>query len=217
MKLENVPVLPVLASPPASPVAGMMYVEATTYLVRVYDGTAWQSAARGASVPINWPIGTYKMPGIIYVNANPTIHQLKLAPIIVPKRIMIDEIAIEVVAAVAASFFRAGLYADNGDGYPGAILHDSGQFDTSTTGVKTSSTNLVLNPGTYWVGGATQGAAAQLRTIAYPEHMIGVDGLNANNYDCYQEGGVTGALPGSFTTSKVLSSNSPRVALRRSA
>lgn len=217
MKLANVPVLPVLSSAPASPVAGMMYVEANSYQVRVYDGSAWQNAAPAASVPIAWPVNTYKYPGIAYVNGNPTINQLKLAPIIIPKRMTIDQFAIEVVSGVATSLFRIGFYADTGEGYPGARLFESSALDTSTTGSKTAAASLTVNPGTYWIGGVTQTAAAQVRTIAYSEHMIGVGSLDAVNYDCYLEGGVSGALPATFTSTKTLSSGSPRAAARRSA
>jgi hypothetical protein len=41
------PVLPVLASPPALPEAGMMYVRASDYHVLVYDGAAWVDQAAG--------------------------------------------------------------------------------------------------------------------------------------------------------------------------
>ena len=44
------PVLPVLASAPAAPLAGMAYVRASDYHVLVYDGAAWVDQAAGASI-----------------------------------------------------------------------------------------------------------------------------------------------------------------------
>lgn len=46
----SVPVLPVLASAPASPVAGMAYVRSSDYHVLVYDGAGWVDQAAGSSV-----------------------------------------------------------------------------------------------------------------------------------------------------------------------
>lgn len=46
----SAPVLPVLASAPASPTNGMAYIRDSDYHVLVYDGAAWVDQAAGSSV-----------------------------------------------------------------------------------------------------------------------------------------------------------------------
>lgn len=208
--------LPVLASAPASPYAGQMYVSSTDYLVRIYTGSAWVTTGSQHADALPWPVNTYRMPGIIYTNGWPGLDELKLAPLVVPVRMTIDQLAIEVITAAGGTgSLRAGIYA-SANGYPTTLIVE-GNISTTATGVRSASVNVTLNPGLYFVGGAEQVWGSEVRVIAYPEYQIGVTALNAVNYDCFVQYTVSGSLPTTFTSTMNNSTNSPRVALRRSA
>lgn len=78
------------------------------------------------------------------------VNQLDALPFIVPTSQNFDRIAINVTTAVAGNG-RLGIYADNGDVYPGALILDAGEVDTGTTGVKEIIISLNLQPGLYWL------------------------------------------------------------------
>jgi len=88
---------------------------------------------------------------------SPTINNLCVVPITIQKAINVAQLSLTVTTAVAASTIRMGIYADNGIGYPGALIIDAGSIDTSTTGNKTIACVTTLPPGTYWIAYVSQG------------------------------------------------------------
>jgi len=57
-----------------------------------------------------------------------------------PEEITIDRLAIYVsVVGAAGSVVRMGLYADDGTLHPGQLIYDSGEINTTTTGLKTAA------------------------------------------------------------------------------
>ncbi len=85
-----------------------------------------------------------------------TVNVLRAIPFIVSKTTTVDQMAINVTTAGAGgtTAARVGIYADNGNNYPGVLVVDAGAITTTgTTGVKTFTTGLpvTLQPGIYWL------------------------------------------------------------------
>lgn len=86
--------------------------------------------------------------------ATTTANQLRVAPWELKKTATFDQILTEVTTLVGASNFRLGVWADNGNRYPGALLVDSGVMSGAATGVITAaiSPSKVLTPQMLWFG-----------------------------------------------------------------
>lgn len=125
------------------------------------------------------------------------------------------------VAGDAPSVFRLGVYADDGTGYPGALLVDAGSISTGTGNAGTVATGgtpgayavtlgtpLVLTPGLYWLAGVVQGVTSvqpTLRTGFFGSTFSGAavtlssitgGGLVVG----YSQSSVTGALPANWSS-----------------
>jgi hypothetical protein len=98
----------------------------------------------------------------------PTVNVLRATPFIVSKTTTVDQMGIFVQTAGANSTPRVGIYADNGNMYPGALIVDAGTQSAATTGTKTYTTGLpvTLDPGLYWLVHVTNATAATIRTFA---------------------------------------------------
>ena len=74
-------------------------------------------------------------------------------PLLISKTTTIDSVQINVTTLGAASSVNVGVYADNGNMYPGALIQDFGNQATATTGIKTFVTGvpITLLPGLYWL------------------------------------------------------------------
>lgn len=99
----------------------------------------------------------------------PTANVLRAMPFLAPLRGgTIDRIAFEVTTLLAGNG-RIGLYdnlEDLRNVYPGALLADSGDISTATTGIKSATISVALRPGRiYWLALVTS-AAPTLRGLA---------------------------------------------------
>ena len=86
----------------------------------------------------------------IYV---PTINRMYSQVICFGEDITIDQLAIHVSMAAAGGVARMGLYADDGTLHPGQLIYDSGEINTTTTGLKTAAppSPIVIAKGTpFW-------------------------------------------------------------------
>lgn len=134
------------------------------------DGTNWRSLARR-----DFDLSGYKTRGATlnqwYTSPNtgtalgtgaPTVNRLRAIPFVVSKITTIDAMAINVTTIGTASNARIGIYADNGNNYPGTLVADAGAAITTTVGVKTYTTNLpvTLDTGLYWLVHTSDGSAA---------------------------------------------------------
>lgn len=70
-------------------------------------------------------------------------------------------------AAPAGGLLRVGVYADTGNGYPGALLASPGAMATTGVGVPMVSfaAPLTLQAGLYWLAFQIEGAQATLRSV----------------------------------------------------
>jgi len=65
-----------------------------------------------------------------------TADLIKCAPFLCPRRLTLSGIAIRVTTIGTATLARLGIYKDNGNFQPGALLADFGTVDVTTTGLK---------------------------------------------------------------------------------
>jgi hypothetical protein len=93
-------------------------------------------------------------------------NNLDAFPIIVPVEQAFDRIGVNVVSTPAGKL-RLGIYADN-NGKPGSRILDSGEIDVSSTGLKTATINITLEPGLYWL-------------VKVQDNTPGLSGLNATD------------------------------------
>ena len=89
----------------------------------------------------------------VRANANTAVvaDTLYASPLLIPRNITVDRIAIDVQAAGAAGkLARLGIYYDGTNKYPGTLLLDAGTVAVDATGVKTITISQALPAGLYW-------------------------------------------------------------------
>jgi len=156
-------------------------------------------------------------------STSPAINTLWAIPFIVSKTTKFDVISFRVTTLSTAGNVRAGLYRDNGNCYPGALIFDTGSIDTSTGSTSVSrdttitSALQILQPGLYWLAWETDSATGQYETyngINQSMGMLGQDsGLGAANAGYgYSVAHTFGALPDPYTTTGTLLSTAPAAA-----
>lgn len=156
--------------------------------------------------------------------------QFDAIPFAVPVAVTVDRIACRVTTAGSAgAVARMGIYQDDGTGYPGALVLDAGTVATTTTGVKEIVINQTLQPGLYWLVVGGQGAPATNTTFQTNGTGVGsvnvsslpqIPGDDANDVfsllgvNNWVMSGETGALPSTWTATKLAASNGIRCAVR---
>ena len=130
---------------------------------RDYDASAYR--AKGSTLN-QW--FTSPVTGTALTTGAPAANTLYAIPFIVSKVMTIDQMAINVTTLGSGSTPRVGIYADNGNSYPGALVVDAGTQSGGATGVKTYTTGLpvTLDPGLYWLAYVTNATAPTIRTFA---------------------------------------------------
>ena len=81
---------------------------------------------------------------------NLTADRLTSVPIVVPRNMTIDRIAVDVTAQ-AGQKIRLGIYNDGTNLYPGTLLLDAGEITLSGTGVNAITIDQALTKGVYWL------------------------------------------------------------------
>jgi hypothetical protein len=124
------------------------------------DGTNWVTLIRR-----DYDISTYRAKGATlnqwYTSpsngttmgtAALTTNRLRAIPFIVSKTTTIDQMAIR-VTTLGAGNARIGIYADDGNNYPGALVVDAGSLSVATVQVVTYTGGLpiTIEPGLYWL------------------------------------------------------------------
>ncbi|HUD21200.1 MAG TPA: hypothetical protein VMQ44_04010 [Candidatus Saccharimonadales bacterium] len=101
----------------------------------------------------------------------PTSGSIYLTTLVFNEQVTIDHIGVEATTGQAGSVCRVGIY-ENKHGGPRLLIFDSGDFSVAATQVydivlsDQSLPNLVLPPGTYWVGAqvTSAGTCSTMRT-----------------------------------------------------
>ena len=134
----------------------------------------------------------------------------RFSPWTVRRTMQFVRIGAEVTAAgEAGSVVRLGIYADDGTGYPGALVLDAGTIAGDSATVQEITIAQVLTPGLYWIGGVVQNAPAtrpSLRCISMD--LTGLVPLTVGTKPIVNHPagvgfvgfGMTGALPAVWPT-----------------
>lgn len=145
---------------------------------------------------------------------------LRLTPWPVPNTVTLTRIGAEVIAAGDAGCkFRLGIYADDGSGYPGALVLDAGTIAGDAATAQEIVISQALSPGLYWVGGASQiitTTGPTMRTVntalAMPTLRLGATMPSAAAVSFgFTQPSVTGALPANYTSTVTVTTAAPRV------
>jgi hypothetical protein len=178
-------------------------------------------AASGGAIGSAYFSGGWIAPALAPAPGALGANGLYASSISLPQPVSVTDIACQVTIGAASSFVRMGIYADNGNGYPGALVagSDSGQIDASTATVKTFTypTPLALSAGRYWLAGVSQGGAPTINcNTGMQPGLIGATAASvlASSQTAYFHGGVSGALPSTFTATLLSTTASHRVAIR---
>ncbi len=99
---------------------------------------------------------------------------------------------------------RLGFYADNGSGYPGALISDLGRFIYELSGVQTINfpSNITLQPGFYWLAINVELINNTFRSIpvAGLVNILGANPAGGTNsqYTVYAISQTFGVMPPTF-------------------
>lgn len=77
-------------------------------------------------------------------------HILFAIPLVIPRNLTVDRIALNIATAVAGGLARIGIYSDSSL-TPGAQLNAGGEIDCSTTGFKEVTISQALSKGLLWL------------------------------------------------------------------
>lgn len=123
----------------------------------VATGAASWTAINGTYLGLPWVTGrTYGLPpGSTQAAVLTVLGTLYAVPIFIPNKVTLSKLSSSVTTGQTGGKVRGALFADNGAGYPGAIVAGSDSGDLTATGtavVQSSALALAINPGWYWVG-----------------------------------------------------------------
>jgi len=187
------------------------------------DGANWQVLARpnpsrqgyyflkGATANRRYDAGVNDS-CVAYVNSttSPATNTLWAIPLIVAKTTQFDTISFTQTSVSTAGHSRIGVYLDNGNCYPGALLYESASIDTTGNGQKDSTITAslqVFQPGLYWLSYVQDTATGQIRIPQGANHQLGMfgDTQTASVHAWFYTVAHTfGALPNPFTAGATL-------------
>lgn len=169
-----------------------------------------------------YKVGAYVAPAgaaSTYAGAN---NEERCIPLWVAKTISVDRISLEVtILGETGASLRLGVRSDDGTGYPGSVLVDSGSLAAGTgdgTGAKEFTINpaQVLTAGLYWLSCTMQNATTTrptVRAIGGTLDPVLGSANNTSQHSGYSQTGVTGAL-GAFSSTLANAVPAPFVKLR---
>jgi len=205
---------PVTVTPSDGVVTTAKLADNAVTSVKIADGVILDVdvAAKGITYPRS---GSYLQPPHTNVQTLVlTLNELRACPLPVGKAVTLDRIGLEVTTAVATAVVRLGIYADDGNGYPGALVLDAGTIDASTTGFKEIVINQALAAGLYWLVGVAQTAAPTVRATSGAVPGLSVATSQSTLAGAYTQAGVTGALPANFTAGGSVVTGGSKVLVR---
>lgn len=155
--------------------------------------------------------------GGVAIAAN-TLYAI-LFPVVRP--MTFDRIATYIATLADGKAIRLGIYADDGNLYPGALALDAGTASAATTGTKTIAIDKQLAKGLYWLVFISDGTPSLYRGSALDRTMWTPMGLSSTNLR-YATAGWTktqafGALPDQFPDGGGLEIYNWAIALRPSS
>jgi hypothetical protein len=182
------------------------------------NGAPGAPGAAGATGPAGLGLGAAWVPGNYYAALATTgtlllvANELWAEPFIVGSAHTFPNLAIEFqIAGSTGAVCRVGIYADNGAGYPGALVLDAGAIPATVAHVgipQLAALAEALPPGLYWLCVAGQGSPTTQPTLVAGTNNsvmpsvfspLGAGNLSTTGaYQGYGLTGVAGALPNPF-------------------
>ncbi len=110
--------------------------------------------------------------GVALTNVTPVSGTMYALPMIVSRGMYVNASKFSNEGTGASSHARTGIYSDDGNMYPNALMVDCGEVDTSSgLGTKTSTcTSTFLSPGLYWIVWHNDGTSPVIR--GYPNAAL---------------------------------------------
>lgn len=190
-------------------------------LVIESDGTNWV-VLNHYSRPVSFPgyfrrgstpnrrfiAGMADYVALITATTGPTVNTLYAMPFPVSRTTKFDTIECEVTTLGSGSNLRMGIYRDDGNLYPGALIFDSGNISAASTGAKTAtitSTLQVFPPGMYWLTYENSATVPLIRCLPGSGYLAVLGyatpfSTTAPGY-AYTVAHTVGALPDPYTAS----------------
>lgn len=186
---------------------------------------------QGASAALPWVSGrSYSIPrGVQPAIFLTVISTLYAYPFHVPNQVTIGNIGLSVITGQSGGAARVGIYADNGSGYPGTLVLDSGALVATATAVVTAGAQAtILYPGRYWfasiftatstfpsVAGDGTSYSNELGAVIGFDTMASSLATNLTAVSGISVAGSYGALPSTFTSGATITKNTatPLVAI----
>jgi hypothetical protein len=189
------------------------------YVVIQSDGTNWITLyhpnpslsgyyfRKNSTNDRRYVAGMWSYGDIITTTTSPAANTLWALPIVIDKVTKFDTITFHITTSQASQNARAGIYNDDGNGYPGSLIFDTGSISTASTGAKDTtitSSLQIFQPGLYWLAWETSATTIQIRGLNDPGN--GILGTTATlntgriNYG-YSVAHTYGALPDPYTGS----------------
>lgn len=194
------------------------------------DGANWQVIGRPTPVPLGYyflkgssadrsyigGLGTV-VTSFLTSTTSPAQDTLWAFPFIVSKTTKFDVIRFWVTSVSTAGHSRAGIYRDNGNNFPGALIFDTGSIDTTGTGAKDTTITAslqIFQPGLYWLAYEQDTATGQYRIMNSVTNCLSLMGhtnvATVQGY-FYTVAHVFGSLPDPYTVTGALGNTNSAV------
>lgn len=209
---------------PSNPSSGDLYLRTDLGVWFRFNGNSWIPIGirdvfayrrRGTAAPECWyTTAITATAGTTFTTADNMLYAI---PFIVPVPIRLDRIAVNVTTACSNAVpGRLGIYRDDGNLYPGALVLDAGNTGNwNATGVQALTIDVTLQPGLYWLVVGTQAMGttkAVLRAIAlgsFPPILGISSGLGTAWNTFYSVSWTYGSLPSTFPTGASAGTSAP--------
>lgn len=181
----------------------------TTGLFLSSDGTdaVWEGVGGGDC----WHSDTtdterWMCPGVTSLaNKTPSVNRMYAMAFFVSQACTVTQMSINVATGGASSGVRVGIYLSKSESniYPGTLLVDSGELDTTSTGVKSATVSQVLTANRWhWWAFLCKATAPVVSGVGGYAANVGVDtsfGMGNNLYVSQTYGALPSTFPGSPT------------------
>ncbi len=198
-----------------------MSTEIRTWLIsRRFTEHAADLSAHTYNVYQKLITGQYINPGNSEATVTaPTIaaNTLYAHPLLIPRNLTIDRIAVEIRTGDAGKIARLGIYRDGTNLYPGALVIDSGEISVAAIGVVAATVSQALTKELYWLAILSNGVPATNGAVLVPGGILGWSNLHTYvSNPGWSVAQAYGALPDPFTAggSMPYNARSPLVSIR---
>lgn len=162
-------------------------------------------------------------PGTSSTTATLGVGTVRVTAFYNPAPISIDRLGAEITTiGEAGSKLRLGIWLDNGNAYPGALLLDGGVIAGDSATVQDLTVSALLPSGLIWIGGAVQVVVTTQPTVRItnavtpPVFCVGATTTPTANLQPigYSQASVTGAFGATFSSTVATTGSAPRCHIR---